>query len=124
MAIRKRRWISRGIAREAWVADYVDQHGDRHIRTFRTKKDADIWMAAARHEIGQGLHTAASRAISVSEAVQRWIEHSEAEGLEFGTIRQRQQHLRLHVLSPSQEFTNLMHSYALQGDHWPCGARC
>jgi integrase len=97
MAIRKRRWISRGIAREAWVADYVDQHGDRHIRTFRTKKDADIWMAAARHEIGQGLHTAASRAISVSEAVQRWIEHSEAEGLEFGTIRQRQPHLRLHV---------------------------
>jgi integrase len=29
--------------------------------------------------------------------MQRWIEHSEAEGLEFGTIRQRRQHLRLHV---------------------------
>jgi integrase len=97
MAIRKRRWISRGVERTAWVADYVDQHGDRHIRTFHTKKDADAWMVMARHEIGQGLHTAPSVAISVSEAMQRWIEHSEAEGLEFGTIRQRRQHLRLHV---------------------------
>jgi integrase len=97
MAIRKRRWISRGLKRTAWLADYVDQHGDRHIRTFHTKKDADTWMVAARHEIGQGLHTAASRAISVSEAMQRWIEHSEAEGLEFSTIRQRRQHLRLHI---------------------------
>jgi integrase len=97
MAIRKRRWVSRGVERTAWIADYVDQHGDRHIRTFRTKKDADAWMAAARHEIGQGLHTAASRAISVSEAMQRWIEHSEREGLEYGTIRQRRQHLNLHV---------------------------
>jgi integrase len=97
MAIRKRRWISRGVERTAWVADYVDQHGDRHIQTFHKKKDADAWMAAARHEIGQGTHTAPSVAISVGEAVRRWIEHCKAEGLEFGTIRQRRQHLRLHI---------------------------
>jgi hypothetical protein len=30
-----------GRRRTAWIVDYVDQHGDRHIRTFRTKKDAD-----------------------------------------------------------------------------------
>jgi hypothetical protein len=55
MAIRKRRWVSRSSEREAWIADYVDQLGDRHIRTFRTKKAADAWMVTARHEIGQGL---------------------------------------------------------------------
>jgi integrase len=97
MAIRKRRWISRGTAREAWIADYVDQHGARHLKTFRTKKAADAWVVTARHEIREGLHTPASMSITVAECFQRWIEHCEAEGLEFSTIRQRRQHLRLHI---------------------------
>jgi integrase len=97
MAIRKRRWISRGTAREAWIADYVDQHGARRLKTFRTKKAADAWVVTARHEIREGLHTPASTSITVAETMQRWIEHCEAEGLEFSTIRQRRQHLRLHI---------------------------
>jgi hypothetical protein len=27
--------------REAWVVDYVDQHFQRHIKTFKLKKEAD-----------------------------------------------------------------------------------
>jgi hypothetical protein len=42
MAVRKRRWRTRnGDAKEAWVVDYVDQEGDRHIETFQRKKDAE-----------------------------------------------------------------------------------
>ena len=34
MAVRKRRWRTRnGDVKEAWVVDYVDQEGDRHIET-------------------------------------------------------------------------------------------
>ena len=42
MSVRKRRWKTRkGEERIAWVADYTDQNGDRHIKTFARKKDAD-----------------------------------------------------------------------------------
>ena len=42
MAVRKRRWRTRnGDMKEAWVVDYVDQEGDRHIETFQRKKDAE-----------------------------------------------------------------------------------
>ena len=42
MSVRKREWTTRkGERREAWIVDYVDQQGDRHIQTFERKKDAD-----------------------------------------------------------------------------------
>jgi len=45
MSVRKRKWVtSKGEAKEAWIVDYADQDGDRHIQTFERKKDAD-----ARH---------------------------------------------------------------------------
>lgn len=33
-SIRKRSWSSRGVRKERWVVDYVDQAGARHIKTF------------------------------------------------------------------------------------------
>ena len=96
-SIRKRSWTSRGVKKERWVADYVDQTGARRLRTFPSKKAADAWLITARHEIRTGTHTAASASDTVTTCFERWIEHSEAEGLEFGTVRQRRQHLRLHV---------------------------
>ena len=35
--------------------------------------------------------------MTVAEAVERWIAHCEAEGLEHSTIKQRRQHLNLHI---------------------------
>ena len=97
MSIRRRTWIRRGIERSAWVVDYFDQTGKRHIKTFRTRKDADNWAVTARHEVHLGTHTAARTSITVAKCFEQWIGDCEAEGLEFGTIRQRRQHLRLHV---------------------------
>ena len=42
MSVRKRTWKSpNGETKEAWVVDYVDQRGERHIKTFAKKRDAE-----------------------------------------------------------------------------------
>lgn len=96
-SIRKRQWTSRGVERSAWVVDYFDQSGKRRLKTFATKKEADAWSVTALHEVKQGTHTPASTSITVTEATERWIADCEANGLEYGTIKQRRQHLNLHI---------------------------
>ena len=96
-SIRKREWTSRGQARSAWVVDYVDQGGTRRLKTFATRKEADNWATTALHEVKQGIHTPTSASINVIDAIERWIGCCEAEGLEHSTIKQRRQHLRLHI---------------------------
>src|SRR5215510_8885175 len=87
MSVRKRKWkTSKGIECEAWIVDYADQQGQRRLKTFATKKEADAWRVDALHEVKQGTHTPAS----VSKT-------AEAEGLELSTIKQRRVHLRVHI---------------------------
>src|SRR5262245_46953278 len=97
MSIRKRTWKSAGADHTAWVFDYTDNSGRRRLRTFRTKREAEAWAVIARHEVRQGTHTPLSASITVEEATERWIKNCEAENLEFGTIKQRREHLRLHI---------------------------
>jgi hypothetical protein len=97
-SIRKRSWKTRGgVEKTAWVFDYADQAGKRRLKTFSSKKDADAWAVQARHEVAQGTHTPASVSVTMAEAFERWIAECEANGLEYGTIVQRRQHLSLHV---------------------------
>jgi integrase len=97
-SIRKRVWTSpRGVERSTWVVDYFDQAGKRRLKTFATKKEADAWAVTALHEVRQGTHTPSSTSVTVIEATERWITHCEAEGLEHSTIKQRRQHLNLHI---------------------------
>jgi integrase len=97
-SIRKRTWTSsHGIEQTKWIVDYSDQSGKRHVRTFATKKEAEAWRVGALHEVQQGTHTPASTSITLAEAFERWVEHCEAEGLEHSTIKQRRQHLNLHI---------------------------
>jgi len=57
-SIRKREWTMRtGEQKEAWVVDYVDQHGKRRLKTFSKKKDAEAWSVNALKEIQLGVHT-------------------------------------------------------------------
>jgi integrase len=97
MSVRKRTWTTRGIERTAWVIDYTDQHGTRRLKTFDTKKDAEAWSVTALHEVQIGIHTAASISKTVAEAWELWLLQCEADKLEFGTIRGRRQHLKVHV---------------------------
>jgi integrase len=98
VSIRKREWTTaKGEARTAWVVDYADQGGQRRLKTFAKKKDADAFAATAKVEIRSGIHTADSASITVAEAGKLWIEAGEQSGLERSTLDAYRQLLRLHV---------------------------
>jgi len=98
MSVRKRKWTTaKGEPREAWIVDYVDQQGDRHIETFPRKKDADARHAEVYVNVGAGTHVAPSKSVTVKEAGESWIRAAEADGLERATVDQYRQHLNLHI---------------------------
>jgi integrase len=95
--IRKRRF-GPDKDREAWIVDYVDQHFKRHIKTFKLKKEADNYLTTVRQEVREGLHTPASKSITVAEAAEDWINFVGGEGRERSTIDQYRQHVRHHIV--------------------------
>ena len=98
MSVRKRMWKSpAGETKEAWVVDYVDQHGDRHLKTFAKKRDADAHHAIVSVTVRAGLHTADSKSVTVAKAADLWIESCEGAGLERSTIAAYRQHADLHI---------------------------
>lgn len=99
MSIRKRKWTTaKGVEREAWVADYVDQKGKRHLKTFSRKKDADAFQATATVEVREGIHTAASASTTVAEAAADWLRTADELGLERSTRDQYRQHVDHHLV--------------------------
>jgi integrase len=109
MSVRKRTWTTRkGEQKEAWIVDYVDQDGDRHIETFAKKKDADAHHATVKVDVRQGVHTAPSKSITVAEAAESWIKRVDADGAERSTVRQYRQHVNLHIM-PRIGRTKLAH---------------
>jgi integrase len=96
MSIRRRAWKSAGEEKTAWVVDYVDQRGQRRLKTFSLKKEADAWAVTARHEIATGVH-APNAKTTVEDVVRLWIAHCVDDDLERSTIEQRQRHLKLHI---------------------------
>jgi integrase len=74
MSVRKRKWITRsGEAKEAWIVDYVDQQGDRHIETFARKREADAYSQQVGVDVRTGTHTPVSKSITVAQAAEDWI---------------------------------------------------
>jgi integrase len=99
MSVRRRAWTTgKGERREAWIVDYNDQHGDRHIRTFSRKREADAFRDSTGVEVQQGTHTAPSKSVTVREAGELWIATAETNGLERATIATYRDHLRLHIV--------------------------
>jgi len=97
MSVRKRRWITRkGESKEAWIVDYTDQLGVRHIKTFDRKKDAEAHAATIHVDIRAGVHT--SSKATVAGAGKHWIESCKAHGLEASTVESYQQHLDDHIV--------------------------
>jgi integrase len=98
MSVRKRAWTTRkGEQREAWIVDYADQLGERHIETFDRKKDADARHAEVKVDVKTGTHVAPSKSITLKEAGESWIEAASHE-LERATVDQYRQHLKLHLI--------------------------
>jgi integrase len=99
--VRKREWTNKKGKQVAWVADYFDQEGNRHIKTFDKKKDADAWLVNTRGEVARGVHTPENASITVAEAAEIWIEKGQLEQLERSTLRQYRNHVDLHI-TPSR----------------------
>jgi integrase len=94
MSVRKRVWTTRkGETKEAWVVDYVDSQGDRHIQTFERKKEADTYRDSVARDVRAGVHTAPTKSITVADAAANWLVHIEREGRERSTLAQYRQHL-------------------------------
>jgi integrase len=99
MSVRKRTWKApNGETKEAWIVDYRDQYGDRHIKTFARKKDADAHHADVAVSVRTGTHTPDSRSPTVAEAGELWLKAADAAGLERTTIEHYEQHLRVHIV--------------------------
>ena len=99
MSVRKRTWNSpNGETKEAWVVDYVDQHGERHIKTFAKKRDADAHHAVVGAAVRAGTHTADSKSVTVGEAAKRWLASCEAAGLERTSLVSYRQTVDLRIV--------------------------
>src|SRR6266581_9495911 len=96
-SIRKRTWTNSKGEQTAWIADYFDQAGKRHIKTCSTKKAADAWLVNARGELQRGVHTPENSSITVAEAAELWIGKGELENLERSTLRQYRNHADMHI---------------------------
>jgi integrase len=96
MSVRKRKWTtSAGEDKEAWIVDYTDQAGERHIRTFDRKKDADAYHATVKVDVRHGVHT--SSKVTVAEAGAQWLADGEGR-LEPATLESYAQHLNDHIV--------------------------
>jgi integrase len=95
MSVRKRKWTSRGgEVKEAWIVDYVDQDGDRHIQTFKKKKEADAYAEQTGVDLRAGTHTPKSKSITVAQAAEDWIKAVALDQREASTLAQYRQHAK------------------------------
>jgi integrase len=97
VAIRQRKWVSKGKEKSAWVVDYFDGKGTRRLKTFKTKRAADDWRSETRIDLKHGTHVADRDSITVAEAGKLWLATCEANELEHGTLQTYRQHLNLHI---------------------------
>jgi len=99
MSVRRRSWTNRnGSPGEAWLVDYTDQRGRRHIKTFDRRKDADAYHATVTVDVRQGTHLPDSESITVAEAGQLWLETGDGAGLERTTLDGYRQRVELHIV--------------------------
>ncbi len=95
--VRKRTWQSGDTERTAWVLTYTDQGGDRHLKTFKTKKEADAEETKIRYEVSHGTHPPDSASVTVAVAAEKWIKGREIDDVERSTLAQYRQHIDLHI---------------------------
>src|SRR5262245_46658044 len=85
MSVKRRKWKTKdGTEHEAWVVRYStnDRYGEdntgerkRSIKTFATRKEADVFASTVRLDVLANTHVPASRSITVQEAGKLWFEN-------------------------------------------------
>jgi integrase len=96
--VNKRRWkAADGKFKEAWRIAYTDREGKRRFEQVPTKRQADARRIQIEGDLNKGVHVADAATITVAEACDLWIAAGEADGLEWGTLKQRRTLCRLHI---------------------------
>jgi integrase len=99
MSVRRRSWTNRdGSHSEAWLADYTDQRGRRHVKSFDRRKEADAYHATVTVDVRQGTHLPDSESITVAQAGTLWLQSGDLAGLERTTLDGYRQHLIFHIV--------------------------
>src|SRR4051794_14137146 len=99
MSVRKRTWTtSKGEERQAFIVDYFDQQGERHIKTFDLRKDAVAYHSMVNVDVRHGIHTSPSKSITVAAAAEDWISFVTLEKREPATIAGYRQHVNKHIV--------------------------
>ena len=95
MAVRKRTWTtSRGERKEAWLVDYADQHGERHIQDLLPQEGGRrISQRPSRSTYGRHPYCPI-KIITVAQAAEDWIKSVALEGREASTLAQYRQHAK------------------------------
>jgi integrase len=97
-SVYKRTWRGQdGKERVRWVSSYKDQHGRRHNKGFRARKDAKAFLTLTEGEVIRGIHTPEHASITVAEAAALWLKRAELEQLERSTIAAYTGHVRFHI---------------------------
>jgi integrase len=98
VSVRKRTWRSPdGEMKDAWVVDYVDQLGKRHLKTFAKKRDADVHHALVAVNVRAGTHTPDRKGDTVARAAALWLESCESAGLERTTLTAYREQIDLRI---------------------------
>src|SRR5262249_44391837 len=86
MSVRKHRWVTKnGEEREAWLADFSDGAGVRHVKFFKTKAAAKAHCEKVGVDKRAGIYTAPTK-ITVKQAAEDWIKFVKGEKREPATI--------------------------------------
>lgn len=86
-----------------WCVEYRDAAGKRITKaTFRTEKEASIFLEETGVDVRKGVHTPDKDSITVAEAAELWIEARRADRdaghLEPSSFKKYEQHARLHIV--------------------------
>ena len=54
----------KGERKQAWIVDYFDQGGQRHIKTFERKREAEAEAANTRINMRAGVHTSSKATVA------------------------------------------------------------
>jgi hypothetical protein len=87
MSIRHRTWKNKnGSQGQSWVLDYTDNGGERRLKTYKRKVDAQRGWAKIQIELDRNTHVPARRSATISEAAAHWYSACEDNGLERTTL--------------------------------------
>lgn len=81
-----------------WIADYTDGSGRRHQERFKRKAEAVAHEEKSKVAIRAGTHVSLDSNLTVADVAEKWIKRVEANARERSTLKQYQEHIKLHIL--------------------------